>query len=184
MNKATRQNELANNGSRDELIELFSLLDHELRMIVKRRLAVESPGHVLQPAALVNEAFLRLVGSKNDFWNDRVHFLCIASEAMRRILIESARRENTLKRGGQAIRVPMCDSFAHSDPLDAELLDLNDALGTLESIAPENSQIVKLHVFSGLTIAECADLLGVSKSTAERRWRHSRAWLREHMNET
>ncbi len=173
------------NRGDDTSAELFSMVYEDLRRIARHKMSGESPGHTLQPTALVNETFLKLFRDNCVSWQDRLHFFRAASEAMRRILIDNARRKNRLKRGGKSRQVPLLETVAstarHPGDDGCDLIDLHEALLEFATVAPENAELVQLHVFSSLTIEECAGLLGVSKSTAERRWRFSRAWLKDRM---
>ena len=141
-------------------------------------MAHESAAHTLQPTALVHEAFLRLVGNDQPVsWQSRAHFFGAASEAMRRILVESARRRNTQKRGSGAKRLPLEERLALVDLPSGELLALDEALADLETQAPKKAELVKLRFFGGCTIDEAAELMDISRSTAERYWVYARAWL-------
>ena len=158
--------------------QLLPLVYDELRRLAAQRMARELPGQSLQPTALVHEAYLRLVGADpNKAWDGRGHFFAAAAEAMRRILVERARRPHRLKRGGRHARVDLDDAqpaVANTD----DLLALDEALEKLAAQAPVNAQLVQLRVFAGLTLAEAAEILGLSKSTADRYWAYARAWLR------
>jgi RNA polymerase sigma factor (TIGR02999 family) len=160
---------------------LFPIVYEELRRIARNESAKEKPGQTLQATALVHEAYLRLVGPTGESgpdWENRGHFFAAAAEAMRRILVENARRKNRLKRGGGADRVPLSDGDKIAYPRDEDLLDLDDALEKLNTIDPQKAALVKLRFFAGLTTDEAAAMLGISVSTAERSWAYARAWLR------
>ena len=162
--------------------ELFPLLYDELRRIAAHKLAHEPPGHTLQPTALVHEAWLRLAGAGEPAWQNRAHFFAAAAEAMRRILVESARRKQRLKRGGDRERV---DIEAVDLPLplpDEELLALDEALDRLTEFDTRAAQVVKLCFFVGLTHEQAARELDVSVSTVERLWAFARAWLFREMH--
>jgi RNA polymerase sigma factor (TIGR02999 family) len=149
----------------------------ELRRIAAWRLSREQPGHTLQPTALVHEAWLRLGGTGEAHWEGRPHFVTAAAEAMRRILVENARRKHRLKRGGHCERVNL-DEVEIASPLpDEELLALDEALEHLAEFNPRAAEVVKLCFFAGLTHEEAAAQLGVSVSTVERAWAFARAWL-------
>ncbi len=166
-------------GDTDAADAVYGLVYEQLRQIARRRMAFESSDHTLQPTALVNEAFLRLVKTNATSWRDRRHFFGVAAEAMRRILIDAARSKKRLKRGGkEKARKTLEEDSAIAAPIDTDLLDLDEAINELEDFAPERAELVRLHFFSGLTLQECAEVLEVSKSTAERSWRFSRAWLK------
>jgi len=141
------------------------------------KLTLERPGQTLQATALVHEAWLRLVGSDDSYWDGRGHFFAAAAEAMRRILVENARRKNRLRHGGGQQRVEFDEVEAICGMPSEELLAVNEALGQLEQLDPQGAQIVKLRFFAGLTHPQIAEALGVSLSTVERSWAFSRAWL-------
>jgi len=157
---------------------LLPLVYTELRQLAAARMAQEKPGQTLQATALVHEAWMRLVGSEvQNAWNGRGHFFGAAAEAMRRILIESARRKARLRHGGQVERVP-ADQIEITAPLPEDrLLQVSEALDQLENEAPEAAQVVKLRYFAGLTQQEVAETLGISLRTAERHWTWAKAWL-------
>src|SRR5262245_55419706 len=159
--------------------ELLPLVYEELRKLAAARLAEERPGQTLQPTALVHEAYLRLVGGgQTDGWSGRGHFFAAAAEAMRRILVEAARRKQRLRHGGEARRQPIGGNEPAADlPADAiDLLSLNDALDRLAVASPRRAELVKLRYFAGLTLPEAAAMLGVSQSTAEADWTYAKAW--------
>lgn len=163
--------------------ELLPLVYDELRQLAAARMVGERPDHTLQGTALVHEAYLRLVGSPNgQSWENRGHFFAAASEAMRRILVEAARRKNSTKRGSDFDRVefPQLASTAIVDPLD--FLALDEALGRLEQQHPQKAQLVKLRYFGGCSLEETAEFLGVSRATAQRQWAYARAWLFGQLN--
>ena len=154
----------------------------ELRNLARQRLAAEPAGQTLQATALVHEAYLRLVGeSPKDGWDNRGHFFAAAAEAMRRILVEGARRKQSLKRGGKAQREPL-DASRIAAPqslkgLDEDLLALNDALDRLAAHDPQKAELVKLRYFAGLSLPEVALALHLPLRTAERSWAYARVWL-------
>ena len=159
--------------------ELLPMVYDELRRLAAQRLARESPGQTLQATALVHEAYLRLVGGDPDRpWDGRGHFFAAAAEAMRRILVENARRRHRLKRGGRRARVDLDDAQPAAPETDDDLLALDEALEKLAAKDPAKAQLVQLRVFAGLTLAEAAGILGISTSTADRYWAYARAWLR------
>jgi RNA polymerase sigma factor (TIGR02999 family) len=151
----------------------------ELRKLAAQRLAREPEGQTLQPTALVHEAYVRLAGDGDAArWANRAHFFAAAAEAMRRILIDNARRKQTVKHGGERRRVDQAEVAAPaSETTLDDLLALDEALEKLAADAPEKAQLVKLRYFAGLTTAEAAEALGVSLATAERHWTYARAWL-------
>jgi RNA polymerase sigma factor (TIGR02999 family) len=162
--------------------ELLPLVYDELRKLAAARLAAEAPGQTLQATALVHEAYLRLVaGGGGDapgsqHWNSRGHFFGAAAEAMRRILIEAARRKRRARHGGGLRRLDL-DALAEAPAPDGDLLALNDALDRLAAEDPAKAELVKLRYFAGLTLEEAAACLGMSPATAKRRWAVARAWL-------
>ena len=164
-------------GQAHAAAELLPLVYDELRRLAAWRLANEQPGQTLQATALVHEAYLRLVGKDDPQWNGRRHFFAAAAEAMRRILVENARRKKRLKHGGQMERVELEDSNLPAPLPDDELLALDEALDRFAQVDPRAAELVKLCFFAGLTQEQAAKELGVSLSTAERTWAYARAWL-------
>jgi RNA polymerase sigma factor (TIGR02999 family) len=159
--------------------QLLPLVYDELRKIAAAQLSHEQPGHTLQATALVHEAWLRLTGEGDcsPLWENRSHFFAAAAEAMRRILVEAARRRKRLKRGGDLVRqYPVLSEVADLEPRE-DLIALDAALSKLSTMDPIAADLVKLRYFTGLTIAEAADFLKISQRTADRRWAYSRAWL-------
>jgi len=149
----------------------------ELRRLAACKMAQEPPGQTLQATALVHEAWLRLAAQDNQTYANRTHFFAVAAEAMRRILIDRARRRRAVRRGGQAQRVD-ADSLEIAAPApDDELLALDEALERLAEHQPQKAELVKLRHFVGLTLAEAAEILGISEPTAKRYWAYTRAWL-------
>ncbi|MFO0795889.1 MAG: sigma-70 family RNA polymerase sigma factor [Gemmataceae bacterium] len=162
-------------GDMGAAAELLPLVYTELRRLAAARLAQERPGHTLDPTGLVHEAYLRLVG--NQTFDGRGHFFAAAAEAMRRILVDAARRRDTMKRGGDLERVEMPDVAAQAGVPADELLALDAALDRFAAEHPEKAELVKLRYFAGLTLDEAAAALGVSPATAKRHWAYARAWL-------
>jgi RNA polymerase sigma factor (TIGR02999 family) len=157
--------------------ELLGLVYDELRRLAASKLAHEGPGQTLQPTALVHEAWLRLVGDRTPSFKDREHFFRASAEAMRRILIDRARRRHTVRHGGDCQRVD-CEGFDLAAPvLDDQLLAVNEALDRLALEHPVQAELVKLRYFSGLTNEEVSEVMGISVSTAKNYWTFSRAWL-------
>ena len=162
--------------------ELLPLVYEELRKLAAHKMARESPGQTLQATALVHEAWLRLGGDEQPDWKNRAHFFAAAAEAMRRILIDTARRKNYLRHGGGVERVNLdgLDLAASMD--DEQLLALNEALDHLAEHDAEKAKVVKLRFFAGLTNAQAAQALGVSEPTVKRHWAYARAWLFREMS--
>jgi RNA polymerase sigma factor (TIGR02999 family) len=184
MSDVTRLLDAAAAGDPSAAADLLPLVYDELRRLAAARLAGEKAGHTLQATALVHEAYLRLVGGgQPDGWNGRGHFFGAAAEAMRRILIESARRKGRHKHGGGRRRVDLDDAPTADGPGD-DLLDLDAALTRLEAADPPAAQLVKLRYFAGLGMAEAAAALGVSLRTAERNWTFARTWLHREISRT
>ena len=163
-------------GDRQAAADLLPLVYAELRQLAAARLARETPGHTLQPTALVHEAYLRLVGDQR--FDGRGHFFSAAAEAMRRILVESARRKGRVKRGGDLRRVELDEYAIPAGPPADDILALDEALTRLAADDPEAARVVQLHFFAGLSIEQVAEVLGVSRATAYRQWAFARAWLR------
>jgi len=178
MNDVTRILSAIEHGDPKASEELLPLVYRELRRLAKQRLAHEKPGQTLQATALVHEAYLRLVdGDAVQGWNSRGHFFAAAAEAMRRILVDNARRKQTEKHGGRLERQDL-DGIDIVAPTPAEdLLALDEALAKLEASDPIQAQLVKLRFFVGLTEEDAASVLGLSRTTAQTYWRYAKAWL-------
>jgi RNA polymerase sigma factor (TIGR02999 family) len=161
-------------AARDELV---AVVQQELRCRAAARLRREGKGHVLQPTALVHEAYLRLVGQRHTQWQDRGHFYAVASEMMRRILVDHARRRKMAKRSGGWARVTLDDGVAQQDPPDVDILDLDAALSEMASFDSRKSQVAELRFFGGLSLDDIGHALGISPATVEREWQAARAWL-------
>jgi RNA polymerase sigma factor (TIGR02999 family) len=158
--------------------QLLPLVYDELRKLAAHKLAQEKPGQTLQATALVHEAYLRLVDvNKAQAWNSRGHFFAAAAEAMRRILVESARRKNARQRGGAWKRIDLADAEVASTSSPERLLLLDDALRGLVQEDPEAGEVARLRLFAGLPIEEAANVLGMSRASAFRHWTYARAWL-------
>jgi RNA polymerase sigma factor (TIGR02999 family) len=164
-------------GNHHALDQLMPLVYAELRRIAARQLRKERAGHTLQPTALIHEVYLRLVDQRQVDWRSRAHFFGVASQVMRRILVDHARRHGAAKRGGGLSRVTIDAAKDVSASNEAPVLALDEALGRLERVDPELARLVEMRTFGGLTIEEAAHLLRVSPSTAKREWRMARAWL-------
>jgi len=157
--------------------ELLPRVYQELRRLAAHKMAGERPGHTLQPTALVHEAWLKLVDSPAQSWQNRAHFFGAAAEAMRRILIDRARRKRRQRRGSGVEHLD-ADELEIAGPVpDDQLLALNEALGRFATIEPQQAELVKLRYFVGLKIDEAAGVLGISEATAKRWWAYARAWL-------
>jgi RNA polymerase sigma factor (TIGR02999 family) len=158
--------------------ELLPLVYAELRRLAKQRLAQEKPGQTLQATALVHDAYLRLVdGAVIQRWESRGHFFAAAAEAMRRILVENARRKRAEKHGGRWERRKLDDIDIAAPAPSADVLALDEALAKLEANDPVKAQLVKLRYFAGLSEEETASALGISRATVQRHWRYAKAWL-------
>jgi RNA polymerase sigma factor (TIGR02999 family) len=156
--------------------QLFPLVYDELRRRAAGHLRRERPGHTLQTSGLVHEAFLKLI-DQNAGWKNRAQFFGIASQVMRRVLVDHARARQAAKRAGPRIHVTLGEEVAVSDPREVDLIELDAALDELAAIDPRQARIVELRFFGGLTQQEVADLLGISLTTANREWRLVKAWL-------
>lgn len=161
---------------------LYEFVYNHLKAIAHNRLSAENRDKSLQTTALVHEAYMKLV-RQNSEWRDRKHFYGVAAEAMRRILIDAARNRKRMKRGGDVPHLSLTGIALLDCEWESDLLGMDDALRELEHQSPDNAEVVRLRFFSGLTNEECAEVLEVSLSTVERRWRFARAWLRTRMQE-
>ena len=166
-------------GERQASADLLPLVYEELRRLAAARMAQEQPGQTLQATAMVHEAWLRLVGDGDRTWQNRAHFFGAAAEAMRRILIENARRKSALKRGGGLARVDLEGLELAAATPDDKILLINEALEKLQAEDPEKARIVVMKFFGGLTNQEVAEALGVNERTVERQWAFARAWMYE-----
>ena len=177
MDDITRVVAAVGRGEAGAAEQLLPLVYEELRKLAAQKLAREPAGHTLQATALVHEAYLRVAGSADPKWDGRGHFFAAAAEAMRRILVEGARRKKAAKHGGGRQRFD-CDTIAiaAAEP-DDDLVAIDEALERLAKLDPIKAQLVKLRYFAGLTIDETADALGISAATAKRYWTYSRVWL-------
>jgi RNA polymerase sigma factor (TIGR02999 family) len=165
-------------GDPSAAAQLLPLVYDELRRLAAARLAQEKPGQTLQATALVHEAYLRLVGAgQPDGWTGRGHFFAAAAEAMRRILVENARRKQSPKHGGGRRRLDLDTATAGTDDPPDQLLDLDRALAKLHAVDPVAARLVELRYFAGLTMEQAADALGLPLRTAERNWTFARTWL-------
>ena len=170
-------------GNHDAMAELMPLVYHELHKLARHHLGGERPDHTLQPTALVHEAYVRLVGQHRMRWQGRVQFFGVASQVMRRILIDYARSRAAGKRGGLSRKLSL-DDVVVSDERAAELVVLDDALTALAVVDPQQSRIVELRFFGGQTVEETAALLGISPATVKRDWNVAKAWLHREIGKT
>jgi RNA polymerase sigma factor (TIGR02999 family) len=179
MSDVTRLLDAAAAGDRRAAADLLPLVYDELRKLAAARMAAESPGHTLQPTALVHEAYLRLVGPVDKRkWDHRGHFFAAAAEAMRRILVENARRKGSVKHGGGRHRAAPDVIELEAPERPAELLAVDESLARLAAADPQAAELVKLRYFVGLPVADAAKVLNISTRSAERLWTFARAWLR------
>lgn len=184
MSDVTRILDAIDHGDAKAADELLPLVYEELRKLASYKMAHEASGHTLQPTALVHEAWLRLTGNQNQKWDSRGHFFAAAAEAMRRILIDKARRKKALRHGGDLHRTEIDLVNLTAPGQDDELLEVNDALQKFAAQDKQKAELVKLRYFAGMTIEQAAEVLGVSEPTAKRHWAYARAWLfREIQNE-
>jgi len=165
------------NGDKAALDKLMPLIYGELRQLAHRYMSRERPGNTLQTTALVNEAYVRLINRKNVHWQNRTHFFAIAAQLMRSILVDHARSHAYAKRGGGAQKLTLDEAMVVSQERAAEVVALDDVLKELAKIDPQQSRIVELRFFGGLTIEETAEVLQLSPATIKREWSTAKAWL-------
>jgi RNA polymerase sigma factor (TIGR02999 family) len=178
MNDVTRILAAIEHGDRQGAEQLLPLVYDELRKLAARRLAQENPGQTLQATALVHEAYLRLVDADQvQHWNSRGHFFAAAAEAMRRILVDQARRKQAERHGGGRLRVDLPEDLATPEARSDNLVALDEAMSRLERHDPDAARLVKLRYFAGLSHQEAAEMLGISRGSADRLWAFARAWL-------
>jgi RNA polymerase sigma factor (TIGR02999 family) len=164
-------------GDPQAAVDLLSLVYQELRRLAANKMAHERPGQTLQPTALVHEAWLKLAGSDRQPWRNRRHFFAAAAEAMRRILIDRARRRNRTRHGHGLRRVDLSEIDVAASASDEELLAVNEAVERLAREFPDRARLVQLRYFVGLSLPDAAEALGISESTAKRNWNYARLWL-------
>lgn len=164
-------------GNRSALDKLIPLVYRELHRLARYYLRREAAGHTLQASALINEAYLRLIDHENIPWQNRAHFFGVAAQVMRRILVDHARNQHAVKRGGGAVEVSLDNAAVVTREQAAELIALDDALMDLATISPRKSQIVELKYFGGLSVEETAEVLGISTATVVREWRSAKRLL-------
>jgi RNA polymerase sigma factor (TIGR02999 family) len=187
MSEVTRILSAIEEGDPHASAQLLPLVYDALRRLAAEKMAQEKPGHTLQATALVHEAYLRLVDvDKAQHWDGRGHFFAAAAEAMRRILVEKARRKQRLRHGGGLRKQPLEENEpALAASVDAfDLLALDDALARLEAVSSRRAQLVKLRYFAGFTLPEAAELLAISQSTAEADWTYAKAWLKRELEKS
>jgi RNA polymerase sigma factor (TIGR02999 family) len=180
----TRVLEAARRGDPHAAEELLPLVYEQLRHLAAHRMAREKPGQTLQATALVHEVWLRLAGDGDQGWDSRTHFFGAAAEAMRRILIENARRKAAVRHGGGKERVELTEFDLTTPEDDEQLLAVNDALEKFATVDKLKAELVKLRYFAGMTLPEAAEALGISETTAKRYWAYARAWLYQEILES
>jgi RNA polymerase sigma factor (TIGR02999 family) len=164
-------------GDEAALQQLLPIVHDELRRLARRQMAGERPGHTLQPTALVNEAYLRLVNLKQMQWQDRAHFFAMSARLMRRILVDFARSRGYQKRGGDAQRVSFTQALGVAEGQPTDVVALDDALEALARVDERKSRVVELRFFGGLSVEETAEVLNVSRETVKRDWTFAKLWL-------
>ncbi len=185
MSEVTQLLDQIQQGDPQAAADLLPLVYSELRRLAAARLAHEKPGQTLDATALVHEAYLRLVGpADEERWRSRGHFFAAAAEAMRRILVELARRKSRKKRGGERVRTNLDQVEPAAAPPGEDLLALDEALTRLAVADPIAAELVKLRYFAGMTIPQAAESLGIGKRSADRLWLYARAWLRNALSES
>ncbi len=171
-------------GKKQAFDELLPLIEHELRRRAAGYMRRERQNHTLQPTALVNEAFLKLVDQRNVRWQNRAHFFAVASQAMRRILVDHARTRHRAKRGGSAPPVTLDEAMIAAEGRSIDLLALDQALERLAALDPRQARIVELRFFGGQSVEETAEILSISPATIKREWSMARAWLHAELSGT
>lgn len=169
-------------GDKESLDELMPIVYDELRRQAARFLRREQAGHTLQTTALIHEAYVRLVDQRNVQWQNRAHFFGIAAQMMRRILVDHARSKKRVKRGGSEIRVSLNDATVPAKGADLDVVALDEALERLAQIDEQQSRVVELRFFSGLSVEETAEVMQISKSTVKRDWSMAKAWLHRELS--
>jgi len=184
----TRQNEVTallhdlEAGRPSAAERLLPMVYDEMRALAERFFRTERSDHTLQPTALVHEAYLRLVNERSTHWNGKAHFMAIAAQAMRRILINHAEAHRTAKRGGGWNRISLSEASDAQPGTDVDLLDLDDALSQLERLDARQCRVVELRFFSGMTVEQAAEILGISARQIELDWRMAKGWLLNHLS--
>jgi len=182
--QVTRLLQLWGGGDQSALEQLTPIVFQELHRLAHCYMSGEREGHLLQTTALINEAYIRLTGLDSIDWQSRTHFYAVAAQTMRRILVDFARSQKALKRGGEVQRVVIEENLLASQATDLNLVALDDALLLLSEVDERKSRVVELRFFGGLSIAETAQVLGVSPDTVMRDWRLAKVWLRREMDKT
>ena len=177
MSDVTRILHSIEQGEAESTDKLLPVVYDALRRMAAQKMSAEPAGHTLQPTALVHEAWLQLVDAPNQTWQNRAHFFGAASEAMRRLLIDRARRKQAKRRGAGAALLDVDDFEIAAPQADDQLIALNDALDRFAQLEPQQAELVKLRYFVGFKIEEAAEILGISEATAKRWWAYARAWL-------
>ena len=170
-----------NDGDEAALQQLVPIVHEELKRLARRQMAAERPGHTLQPTALVNEAYLRLVNLKQMHWQNRAHFFAMGARLMRRILVDFARSRSYQKRGGGAKQVSFSQALDVAEGQATDVVALNDALEALAGVDERKSRVVELRFFGGLSVDETAEVLNVSRETIKRDWTFAKMWLLRHL---
>lgn len=169
-------------GDQAALERLMPLVHDELCRAARRYMRKEAPGNTLQTNALVNEAYLKLVGAQNVRWQDRTHFFAVSAQIMRRILVDAARARYAEKRGGEVLKVPLNESIDDLPERESQLIALDDALQALAQFDQRKAQVVEMKFFGGMSVEETADVLQISVRTVMREWSLARAWLLREMS--
>ena len=182
MKEVTRIINAIQEGNARAADELLPLVYQELRQLAAQRMKQEKPGQTLQATALVHEAYLRLVGTEDQNWDGRTHFFAAAAEAMRRILIENARRKKRLKHGGDRQKIDLDQAELAIDGPSDDLIALDEALEKLANTDKVSADLIKLRFFAGLTMEQAANILEIPRRTADRNWAYARAWLYRAIN--
>jgi len=169
-------------GDKEALDQLMPVVYEELRRQAARYLRREQPGHTLQTTALIHEAYVRLVDQRNVQWQNRAHFFGIAAQLMRRILVDHARAKKRVKRGGSDVRVSLADADVAVKGQELDVVAVDEALQRLAALDEQQSRVVELRFFSGLTVEETAEVMGISKATVKRDWAMAKAWLHRELS--
>jgi RNA polymerase sigma factor (TIGR02999 family) len=169
-------------GDDNAFEKLAPVVYAELRRMARRYMAGERSGHTLQPSALVNEAFLKLIDSRRVGWQNRAHFFAISAQLMRRILVDFARRKRDQKRGGNVPHVTFCDELPVASDAAQNLMDIDDSMKALAALDPRVERVVELRYFGGLSVEETAEVLQVSSDTVLRDWKFAKAWLQRELS--